>query len=89
MNTRKCPRTMQEAFGPYTSSQLEPMQEADNVVNRERSMKRKMIDFLAACTMGAVLGVMMAYGLDYQLQIEEAADMKAAAERQAEEGAAK
>lgn len=52
-------------------------------------MKRKMIDFLAACAMGAVLGVMMAYGLDYQLQIEEAAAMQAAAERQAEEGAAK
>ena len=33
MNTRKCPRTMQEAFGPYTSSQLEPMQEADNVMD--------------------------------------------------------
>lgn len=25
MNTRKYPRTMQEAFGPYTSNQLEPM----------------------------------------------------------------
>ena len=33
MNTRKYPRTMQEAFGPYTSSQLEPMQEADNVMD--------------------------------------------------------
>ena len=28
MNTRKYPRTMQEAFGPYTSNQLEPMPEA-------------------------------------------------------------
>ena len=25
MNTRKYPRTMAEAFGPYTSNQLEPM----------------------------------------------------------------
>ena len=29
MNTRKYPRTMAEAFGPYTSNQLEPMPEAD------------------------------------------------------------
>ena len=33
MNTRKCPRTMQEAFGPYTSSQLEPMPEDDSVTD--------------------------------------------------------
>ena len=33
MNTRKYPRTMQEAFGPYTSDQLEPMPEADNVTD--------------------------------------------------------
>lgn len=25
MNTRKYPRSMAEAFGPYTSDQLEPM----------------------------------------------------------------
>lgn len=31
MNTRKCCRTMAEAFGPYTSNQLEPMPEADDV----------------------------------------------------------
>ena len=31
MNTRKYPRTMAEAFGPYTSNQLEPMPEADPV----------------------------------------------------------
>lgn len=31
MNTRKYPRTMAEAFGPYTSNQLEPMPEADTV----------------------------------------------------------
>ena len=29
MNTRKYSRTMAEAFGPYTSSQLEPMPEDD------------------------------------------------------------
>ena len=32
MNTRKYPRTMQEALGPYTSDQLEPMPEADDAV---------------------------------------------------------
>ena len=31
MNTRKYSRTMAEAFGPYTSNQLEPMPEADAV----------------------------------------------------------
>ncbi len=31
MNTRKYSRTMAEAFGPYTSNQLEPMPEADDV----------------------------------------------------------
>ena len=31
MNTRKYPRTMQEAFGSYTSNQLEPMPEDDAV----------------------------------------------------------
>lgn len=25
MNTRRHPRTLQEAFGPYTSQQVEPM----------------------------------------------------------------
>ena len=29
MNTRKYARTMAEAFGPYTSSQLEPMPDDD------------------------------------------------------------
>ena len=33
MNTRKYPRTMAEAFGPYTSNQLEPMPEADTVTD--------------------------------------------------------
>ena len=33
MNTRKYPRSMAEAFGPYTSNQLEPMPEADNVTD--------------------------------------------------------
>lgn len=33
MNTRKYPRSMAEAFGPYTSSQLEPMPEADDVTD--------------------------------------------------------
>ena len=32
MNTRKYPRSMAEAFGPYTSNQLEPMPEADDAV---------------------------------------------------------
>ena len=31
MNTRKYARTMAEAFGPYTSNQLEPMPEDDAV----------------------------------------------------------
>lgn len=31
MNTRKYSRTMAEAFGPYTSNQLEPMPEDDAV----------------------------------------------------------
>ena len=31
MNTRKYPRSMAEAFGPYTSNQLEPMPEDDAV----------------------------------------------------------
>ena len=29
MNTRKYARTMAEAFGPYTSNQLEPMPDDD------------------------------------------------------------
>lgn len=33
MNTRKYCRTMAEAFGPYTSNNLEPMQEADDVTD--------------------------------------------------------
>ena len=33
MNTRKYSRTMAEAFGPYTSSQLEPMPEDDSVTD--------------------------------------------------------
>ena len=32
MNTRKYSRTMAEAFGPYTSNQLEPMHD-DSVTN--------------------------------------------------------
>ena len=31
MNTRKYPRSMAEAFGPYTSNQLEPIPEANDV----------------------------------------------------------
>ena len=31
MNTRKYARTMAEAFGPYTSNQLEPIPEANDV----------------------------------------------------------
>lgn len=27
MNTRRYPRTLQEAFGPYTSHEIEPMRE--------------------------------------------------------------
>ena len=33
MNTRKYPRTMAEAFGQYTSNQLEPMPEDDSVTD--------------------------------------------------------
>ena len=33
MNTRKYSRTMAEAFGQYTSDQLEPMPEADTVTD--------------------------------------------------------
>ena len=33
MNTRKYPRSMAEAFGQYTSDQLEPMPEADSVTD--------------------------------------------------------
>ena len=33
MNTRKYPRTMQEALGPYTSDQLEPMPDDENVTD--------------------------------------------------------
>ena len=33
MITRKYSRTMAEAFGPYTNDNLEPMQEADNVMD--------------------------------------------------------
>ena len=31
--TGRFKRTQSEAFGPYTSNQLEPMQEADNVMD--------------------------------------------------------
>lgn len=33
MNTRKYARTMAEAFGPYTSNNLEPMPEDDAVTD--------------------------------------------------------
>ena len=33
MNTRKYPRSMAEAFGPYTSDQLEPMPDDENVTD--------------------------------------------------------
>ena len=33
MNTRKYSRTMAEAFGPYTSNQLEPIPEANDVTD--------------------------------------------------------
>ena len=33
MKTRKYSRTMAEAFGPYTSNQLEPMPEDDSVTD--------------------------------------------------------
>lgn len=33
MNTRKYPRSMAEAFGPYTSNQLEPMPDDDAVTD--------------------------------------------------------
>ena len=33
MNTRKYSRTMAEAFGPYTSDQLEPMPDDENVTD--------------------------------------------------------
>ena len=33
MNTRKYARTMAEAFGPYTSNQLEPIPEANDVTD--------------------------------------------------------
>ena len=31
--TGRVPRTLNEAFGPYTSNQLEPMPEADSVTD--------------------------------------------------------
>ena len=33
MNTRKYPRTMQEAFGSYTSNNLEPIPDNDAVTD--------------------------------------------------------
>ena len=33
MNTRKYPRSMVEAFGPYTSNSLEPMPDDENVTD--------------------------------------------------------
>ena len=32
MNTRKYPRSIAEAFGPYTSQRLEPMPDDENVM---------------------------------------------------------
>ncbi|MBF9235554.1 hypothetical protein [Microvirga alba] len=52
-------------------------------------MKQKLMEFLGAAIIGTTFAFMLAYGLDYQLQIEEAQAIKAAAQRQAEEGAAK
>lgn len=54
MQTRRYPRTLQEAFGPYTSTQIEepsaPVHPADKVV-------------LVACTLAAIaLTVMCALG---------------------------
>ena len=43
MNTRKYSRTMAEAFGPYTSSQLEPMPEADSASIAEKSFLKSAI----------------------------------------------
>lgn len=46
MNTRKYPRTMQEAFGPYASRHLEPM--------RQPPMDWQDRVVLAGCAVAAV-----------------------------------
>lgn len=35
MNTRRYPRTMAEAFGPYTSNELQPMRDTRKVPAHE------------------------------------------------------
>ena len=53
MNTRKYSRTMAEAFGPYTSNQLEPMLEDDAVTGE--ALVLASVAAVAAAVMAMIL----------------------------------
>lgn len=52
MNARRYPRSMAEAFGPYTDNRLYPMPERRRGNGRIRSV-------LLACAMGAALAAVL------------------------------
>lgn len=49
MNTRRYPRTLQEAFGPYTSNDLQPMREP-----RGRHMQDWLLYIVALVALAAI-----------------------------------
>jgi hypothetical protein len=55
MNARRYPRSMSEAFGPYTDHRLHPMPER----RRGNGLIRSV---LLACAIGAVLAAAMFFG---------------------------
>ena len=53
MNARRYPRTLQQAFGPYTDSTLHPMREPRN--RRRQDWALYVVAVVAAVVLGAVL----------------------------------
>lgn len=54
MNTRRYPRTMAEAFGPYTSNELQPMREP-----RGRHAQDWALYVVAVIGLAVVVGVVL------------------------------
>ena len=57
MNTRKYPRTMRDAYGPYTSDQLEPMPD-----KRPLDWQDKLVIGASAVTAAALVFIMVFWG---------------------------